>query len=481
MRWLRGLGFAGLGGLLWLGFTLYGKTDYAKGTIGSAMPLAIAPLPQHPQIQVYFNQSQSSQYQEPYRDQDRSGDDLEQVILDQLNQAQVSIDIAVQELNLPRIAHALVAKQQEGVEVRVIVENDYRQPWSTLSQTAISDLAERDRHKYDEFLQLADTNQDGQVQSNEAIQRDAMRILELGQVPLIDDTADGSKGSGLMHHKFVVVDNQAVVTGSANFTTSGVHGDFLNPDSRGNANHLVVINDGTTAQLLTDEFNLMWGDGPGGKTDSLFGLQKPYRPPQTVTAASDASLTVQFSPVSGDRHPWENSTNGLIQRTLQSAQQSIDLALFVFSEQPLSHTLQDKFQQGVALRALIDANFIYRSYSEALDMLGIARLNRQCKYDIANAPWGSPLETVGTPQLANGDKLHHKFAVIDQAVVITGSQNWSKNANHQNDEIVIILHNETVAAHFSREFNRLYGHANFGVPHWLQNKLQSDQIRCSQR
>jgi phosphatidylserine/phosphatidylglycerophosphate/cardiolipin synthase-like enzyme len=35
---------------------------------------------------------------------------------------------------------------------------------------------------------------------------------------------------------------------------------------------------------------------------------------------------------------------------------------------------------------------------------------------------------VGTPQLAAGDKLHHKFAVLDGREVITGSFNWSPRA-----------------------------------------------------
>ena len=466
-RW----GGMGLLGVVVLGFALYHPPNNIEE--------AIAPLPQDPNIQVYFNHSQSNHYQEPYRDQSRSGDNLEQVLLDTISRATVSIDVAIQELNLPLIAQALLAKYQAGVTVRVIVEHDYRQPWSTLTTAERQDLEDRDRHKYDEFVQFADLNQDGNIQSQEALQRDAMRILELGQVPLIDDTADGSKGSGLMHHKFMVVDNQVIVTGSANFTTSGIHGDLLNPESLGNANHLVVIDNGAIAQHLTDEFQLMWGDGPGKKTDSLFGLQKPYRPPQTVNIAPDSRVTLQFAPVSGDRYPWENSTNGLIRQTLQSAQSTIDLALFVFSAQPLSHTLQDKYQQNVAIRALIDSEFIYRSYSEALDMMGISHLNRQCQYERDNAPWTPGLTTVGTPQLESGDKLHHKFAIIDQTKIITGSQNWSKSANQRNDEVVMIIHNQTVAAHFLREFERLYGHASFGVPNWLQIDIQDSLIRCS--
>jgi phosphatidylserine/phosphatidylglycerophosphate/cardiolipin synthase-like enzyme len=59
----------------------------------------------------------------------------------------------------------------------------------------------------------------------------------------------------------------------------------------------------------------------------------------------------------------------------------------------------------------------------------------------------------GVPALAPGDKLHHKFGLIDDKIVITGSHNWSKAANHQNDEALVIIDNPTVAAHFDREIS----------------------------
>ncbi|NES06155.1 MAG: hypothetical protein F6K22_27125, partial [Okeania sp. SIO2F4] len=42
------------------------------------------------------------------------------------------------------------------------------------------------------------------ISQDEINRRDALIILSNAGVPLIDDTADGSKGSGLMHHKFLV-------------------------------------------------------------------------------------------------------------------------------------------------------------------------------------------------------------------------------------------------------------------------------------
>lgn len=441
-------------------------------------PQAKRPLPleQDPFIEVYFNQNpaQGSEYTEPYRKLTRPGDDLEQLIVDEITSAQSTVDVAVQELRLPKIAKALVERHQAGVKVRVILENNYSRPWSDLSEAEVSQLDEWERSRYQEFRALIDRNNDGQLSAQEINNRDALIILRNAGVPTIDDTADGSKGSGLMHHKFVVVDGYTVIVTSANFTTSDIHGDFASAESRGNANNLLKIDNSQLASLFTQEFNLMWGDG-GGKLDSLFGLKKPLRPPQQLSIG-ETTVTVQFSPTSPSR-PWSLSSNSLIGKTLESATQSVNLALFVFSEQRLANTLETEHQQGVQVKALIDPSFAFRYYSEGLDMLGVA-LSNNCKYEADNRPWQVPIATVGVPQLPPGDKLHHKFAVIDRETAIAGSHNWSAAANYNNDETVLVIQSPTVAAHFAREFERLYSQAVFGVPVAVQQQIQAQEQEC---
>jgi len=111
-------------------------------------------------------------------------------------------------LRLPKIAQALVERQKAGVKVRVILENTYTRPWSAFTTAEVAKLSPRGRDRYNEFRQLVDRNQDGQIDSGEINQGDALVILRQGKVPWIDDTADGSAGSNLMHHKFVVVDGR---------------------------------------------------------------------------------------------------------------------------------------------------------------------------------------------------------------------------------------------------------------------------------
>ncbi|HIK18839.1 MAG TPA: competence protein ComE [Leptolyngbyaceae cyanobacterium M33_DOE_097] len=319
-----------------------------------------APLPQAPHIQAYFNQVLSSRYTDPYRQQERPGDDFEQILINAIASAQTSIDVAVQEFRLPRVAQALRDRQQAGVQIRVILENTYSQPYSAYLPEQIAQLPEREKNRYDEAIRLIDQDGDGQLSPTEITERDALIVLDQADIPRIDDTADGSAGSNLMHHKFMVVDGKTVISTSANWTMSDVHGDLKTAKSRGNANNLLQVENSELAAAFTNEFNLMWGDGPGRRPDSRFGTKKPYRSAQLVKV-DDVLVQVQFSP-SSRAIPWQYTTNGLIGRTLQRAKESINFALFVFSDQQLVNRMEPLHQSGVEIRALIEPGFAFRPY-----------------------------------------------------------------------------------------------------------------------
>ncbi|MFM7475544.1 MAG: DUF655 domain-containing protein, partial [Microcystis aeruginosa] len=238
-------------------------------------------------------------------------------------------------------------------------------------------------------------------------------------------------------------------------------------------NHLLVITNPPLARVFQREFNLMWGREDSPK----FGLDKPQRKPQTITIGN-SSLTVKFSPDSAT-YPWAITSNGLIGETLNKAKKSVNLALFVLTEQPLANILAGRHQKGIEIKALIDPSFAFRYYSEGLDLLGVA-LSNKCRYEPDNQPWQNPINTLGVPALAAGDKLHHKFGLIDDKIVITGSHNWSRAANHQNDEALVIIDNPTVAAHFDREFQYLYRTAKLGLPETLKNRIERDRKNCPQ-
>lgn len=446
----------------------------AMPTGSGACRVLAASLPQDPAVRVAFNQAVTGCWRERDRPLTRNGDDLEQIILDAIASATQSVDVAVQELRLPRIAAALAAQHQAGRRVRVILENQYSRPWSSYGSEAIAALAERDRQRIEEYWRLGDRDGDGRVSQTEAAEQDALVVLARAGVPWIDDRADGSKGSGLMHHKFVVIDGRRAIVTSANFTPSDIYGDLGDPATRGNANNLLDLASPELAALFTAEFEILWGDGPGGQPDSGFGVKKPSRSPRTVSVGA-GTITVQFSPTSR-RRDWADSTNGTIAATVAQARASADLALFVFSEQAIADALDQARSGGARIRALIDPSFAFRDYSEGLDLLGVTLPNRRCQVEPDNRPWNPAIAEVGTPRLIPGDLLHHKFAILDQHTVLTGSHNWSAAANHTNDETLLIIRNPVVAQHFTQEFERLYQDARLGLSQTVRDRL--DQSTC---
>ncbi len=168
-----------------------------------SMPLSSTPraLPQNPPLQIYFNQSIASSYTEPYREQTRNGDDLEAQIVKSINSARSSVGVAVAELRLPRIARALAHRHRSGIKVRLVVEHLYHRPLAKPSERSaqsapqLAVLPKREQERYAELLQLADANKDGELRDAEISSGDALAIVRSAGIPVIVDTADGSKGS----------------------------------------------------------------------------------------------------------------------------------------------------------------------------------------------------------------------------------------------------------------------------------------------
>lgn len=74
--------------------------------------------------------------------------------------------------------------------------------------------------------------------------------------------------------------------------------------------------------------------------------------------------------------------------------------------------------------------------------------------------------------------LHHKFAVIDNKKVITGSFNWSPSAAHTNDETLLMIDSPLLAKHFTREMDRLWRGAELGITPRIQRKLERQNWKC---
>lgn len=424
---------------------------------------------------TYFNQRAEVNFVEPYRGWSRAGDNFEQVVTSLIGEARRSLDVAVMGITLPHVAQALADAAQRGV--RVIMDNSYRRDWAALTPDEVASLSAEDQELWAEVDTFVDVDGDGEVTEAERASGDVAFILASAGVPVIDDTEDGSKGSGLMHHKFVVVDGRTVLTGSANWTHSGFFGDIGRPSSRGNAENLVVVRQEQVAQAYAQEFALIWGDGPGGQRDSRFGVRKGMRPAMTVNTP-DGMVQLQFGPSSATK-PSQDTTVGLIDATLKSATHRVDLGAFVITDASLTDTMGQLAASGVTVRGIFDQGYVYNICSATLDMWGLRLLDGNCMLKPSLHPWRVTPQTIGYAVLPEGDKLHHKVAVLDDATVITGSMNWSSEALRSNDENLLIVHSPDVAAAFRQELDRLHAAAVYGPSSSLRAQAVRDAQRCT--
>ena len=93
---------------------------------------------------------------------------------------------------------------------------------------------------------------------------------------------------------------------------------------------------------------------------------------------------------------------------------------------------------------------------ESSDQLEIADylLQELAVEDENTALLNKQLEILKTRILENGF-MHHKFCIIDNTMVLTGSYNWTYYAENRNIENIVVSTNATVVYEFEKEFSRL--------------------------
>jgi phosphatidylserine/phosphatidylglycerophosphate/cardiolipin synthase-like enzyme len=122
-----------------------------------------------------------------------------------------------------------------------------------------------------------------------------------------------------------------------------------------------------------------------------------------------------------------------ILKALDNAEVSITLVIAWFTNDILFQKIIEKHKQGVEVKLAIYDDGINKKYGVDISQLPHIRLKRGQR----------------------GGLMHNKFCVIDNQVVITGSYNWSENAEFRNDENVTVEYDPKQASKYSVEYRRL--------------------------
>ncbi|KAM6164512.1 mitochondrial cardiolipin hydrolase [Rhynchocyon petersi] len=159
--------------------------------------------------------------------------------------------------------------------------------------------------------------------------------------------------------------------------------------------------------------------------------------PDELLPASSASSALPTGCLCSLPH-CESALSRLL-RALLAARASLELCLFAFSSPQLGRAVQLLHQRGVRVRVITD-----------------------CDYMALNGSQIGLLRKAGIPVRHDQDLgyMHHKFAIVDKKVLITGSLNWTTQAIQNNRENVLIMEDEEYVKVFLEEFERIWDEFN---------------------
>lgn len=118
---------------------------------------------------------------------------------------------------------------------------------------------------------------------------------------------------------------------------------------------------------------------------------------------------------------------------LSVARVSIDIAMAWFTNDAFLPILRAKQEEGVRIRILLNNDAVNQNHGCDLSTFKVKKRR-------------------GT----HGGIMHNKLCIVDNQKVITGSYNWSENAEYRNIENVAVLCDNNIASDASVEFQRLW-------------------------
>jgi phosphatidylserine/phosphatidylglycerophosphate/cardiolipin synthase-like enzyme len=217
--------------------------------------------------------------------------------------------------------------------------------------------------------------------------------------------------SALMHNKFWIFDGQTVWTGSTNITESGV----FEQD-----NNAIVIQSPGLAAIYENEFQEMW--------NGEFG-------PRSTSQLAQQSVVVNGSPIHVVFTSEDHAIVEAIIPVVNSATKSIRFLAFSYTDFPLAEAMIQRAQNGVNVAGVFEK---VGSDTDAAELKTLSCAQVPVRQD------------------GNGGFMHNKVIVVDERYVITGSLNFSTNAEESNDENVIIIDNPDIAKLYLQDFDRVW-------------------------
>jgi len=236
--------------------------------------------------------------------------------------------------------------------------------------------------------------------------RESIALLRNAGIPVIED-----QRSGLMHNKFMIVDSQTTWTGSMNLSTSSIFH---------HNNNSIMIKSPQLAANYSAEFKRLF-------EEKLFG-PNAHEVPNREVIVSGISFRTYFSPKGGGQDA--------VMEELKKAKKSIRFMVFSMTDKTMNDIILEKqTKENVRVDGVFDDCMAKSSYSS---------------YRVFK-----PNSNIQLYRDGNEALMHHKVIIIDDETVITGSFNYSANAEKTNNENILMIKSTGIANQYNNEFFKL--------------------------
>lgn len=176
--------------------------------------------------------------------------------------------------------------------------------------------------------------------------------------------------------------------------------------------------------------------------DIARGAFKSYPALQVIDWLEQANkLLLKSNPNLGDSRsneiyfsPGDDCLNA-INYAIKQAKHKVRICVFTISDNRITENIIACHQTGIDVRIITDDD---KTQDKGSDI-----------YQMHQA--GIPIRTDETP-----NHMHHKYALIDDSVLITGSYNWTRSAAKYNHENILITYDRGSVKPYSDEFEKLW-------------------------
>lgn len=270
---------------------------------------------------------------------------------------------------------------------------------------------------------------------------DAYQKLKAAKINM--RTLRGTADWGIMHNKIGIFDGHVVMTGSYNWTTAADQNNYEN---------VVFRYDDEVVAGYSEYFEWMWNISrplsAGGVYENI-PVGQYGTPPQgknTLTFNKKKFPKYVFSPLGGAEET--------VIKAIEASTKEIIVCMYSLFSQPIGDALINAINRGVKVKVVVDRL-----------QAGSSPLTQFFMDNNVDFRWSKGYSGRGS--------MHHKYAIFDNKLLMTGSFNWSFSANTNNFENAFLSTRADDVREYKKEFDSIYHKAIVPTPADVTKKSMS--------